>query len=116
MSVIVHGGEHIGRSDARALLRCQSTRLVEDRANTYGALGIAAALLLSLAVVGRLIVVSAELNASLAAHRARQAPNSSPKANWSGGSIERRRLGKTAEGLLGQLRGLCAAGCASVRE
>ena len=42
-----------------------TTRLVEDRANTYGALGIAAALLLSLVLVGRVIVVSAELNAAL---------------------------------------------------
>jgi uncharacterized BrkB/YihY/UPF0761 family membrane protein len=42
-----------------------TTRLVEDRANTYGALGIAAALLLSLVLVGRVIVVSAELNVSL---------------------------------------------------
>jgi uncharacterized BrkB/YihY/UPF0761 family membrane protein len=43
-----------------------TTRLVEGRANTYGALGIAAALLLSLVIVGRLMVVSAELNALLA--------------------------------------------------
>jgi uncharacterized BrkB/YihY/UPF0761 family membrane protein len=43
-----------------------TTRLVENRADTYGALGIAAALLLSLVIVGRLIVVSAELNALLA--------------------------------------------------
>ena len=42
-----------------------TTRLVEGRANTYGALGIAAALLFSLVLVGRLMVVSAELNASL---------------------------------------------------
>jgi membrane protein len=42
-----------------------TTRLVEDRADTYGALGIAAALLFSLVLVGRLIVVSAELNAAL---------------------------------------------------
>jgi uncharacterized BrkB/YihY/UPF0761 family membrane protein len=42
-----------------------TTRLVENRANTYGALGIATALLFSLVLVGRLIVVSAELNASL---------------------------------------------------
>jgi membrane protein len=46
-----------------------TTRLVEDRANTYGALGIAAALLLSLVLVGRVIIVSAELNASLADRR-----------------------------------------------
>jgi uncharacterized BrkB/YihY/UPF0761 family membrane protein len=42
-----------------------TTRMVENRANTYGALGIAAAVLFSLVLVGRLIVVSAELNASL---------------------------------------------------
>jgi uncharacterized BrkB/YihY/UPF0761 family membrane protein len=42
-----------------------TTRLVEDRADTYGALGIAAAVLFSLVLVGRLIVVSAELNAEL---------------------------------------------------
>jgi len=42
-----------------------TTRLVEDRANTYGALGIAAALLLSLVLVGRVIVLSAELNAAV---------------------------------------------------
>ena len=47
-----------------------TTRLVEDRANTYGALGIAAALLFSLVLVGRLIVVSAELNAALDDRRA----------------------------------------------
>jgi uncharacterized BrkB/YihY/UPF0761 family membrane protein len=48
-----------------------TTRLVEDRANTYGALGIAAALLFSLVLVGRLMVVSAELNASLDERRTR---------------------------------------------
>ncbi len=42
-----------------------TTRLVEGRADTYGALGIATALLFSLVLVGRLFVVSAELNASL---------------------------------------------------
>jgi uncharacterized BrkB/YihY/UPF0761 family membrane protein len=45
-----------------------TTRLVENRANTYGALGIATALLFSLVLVGRLIVVSAELNAALHEH------------------------------------------------
>ena len=40
-----------------------TTRLVEGRADTYGALGIATAPLLSLVIVGRLIVFSAELNA-----------------------------------------------------
>ena len=48
-----------------------TTRLVENRANTYGALGIATALLFSLVLVGRLIVVSAELNASLDERRTR---------------------------------------------
>ena len=43
-----------------------TTRLVQGRADTYGALGIAAALLFSLVLVGRLIVLSAELNASIA--------------------------------------------------
>ena len=43
-----------------------TTGLVEDRADTYGALGIATALLLSLVIVGRLMVLSAELNALLA--------------------------------------------------
>jgi uncharacterized BrkB/YihY/UPF0761 family membrane protein len=42
-----------------------TTRIVEGRANTYGALGIATALLLSLVLVGRVIVTSAELNALL---------------------------------------------------
>lgn len=51
-----------------------TTRLVEDRADTYGALGIAAALLFSLVLVGRLIVVSAELNASLVERRGRGRP------------------------------------------
>ena len=52
-----------------------TTRLVEDRANTYGALGIAAALLLSLVLVGRVIVVSAELNAALDDRRAAGRPS-----------------------------------------
>jgi uncharacterized BrkB/YihY/UPF0761 family membrane protein len=49
-----------------------TTRLVENRANTYGALGIAAALLFSLVLVGRVMVVSAELNASLDERRPRR--------------------------------------------
>jgi membrane protein len=49
-----------------------TTRLVEGRADTYGALGVATALLFSLVLVGRLIVVSAELNASLWDRRAGQ--------------------------------------------
>jgi membrane protein len=48
-----------------------TTRLVEDRADTYGALGIAAALLFSLVLVGRVIVVAAELNAELDERRRR---------------------------------------------
>ncbi len=40
-----------------------TTRLVADHADTYGALGIATALLFSLVLVGRLIVGSAVLNA-----------------------------------------------------
>ena len=47
-----------------------TTRLVENRANTYGALGIVTALLFSLVLVGRLMVVSAELNAALSEPRA----------------------------------------------
>ena len=46
-----------------------TTRLVENRANTYGALGIAAALLFSLVLVGRVVVIGAELNASIHRHR-----------------------------------------------
>jgi len=46
-----------------------TTRLVEDRADTYGALGVATALLFSLVLVGRLMVLSAELNATLADRR-----------------------------------------------
>jgi uncharacterized BrkB/YihY/UPF0761 family membrane protein len=48
-----------------------TTRLVENRANTYGALGVAAALLFSLVLVGRLMVISAELNAALSERHAR---------------------------------------------
>jgi len=46
-----------------------TTRLVENRANTYGVLGVAAALLFSLVLVGRVVVISAELNASIDEHR-----------------------------------------------
>jgi uncharacterized BrkB/YihY/UPF0761 family membrane protein len=46
-----------------------TTRLVEERADTYGALGVAAALLFSLYIVGRLIVGSAVLNSTLHARR-----------------------------------------------
>jgi uncharacterized BrkB/YihY/UPF0761 family membrane protein len=46
-----------------------TTRLVENRANTYGVLGVAAALLFSLFLVGRVVVIAAELNASIDQHR-----------------------------------------------
>jgi membrane protein len=49
-----------------------TTRLVEDRANTYGALGIATALLLSLVLVGRVMIVSAELNVAIDERHNRQ--------------------------------------------
>jgi uncharacterized BrkB/YihY/UPF0761 family membrane protein len=52
-----------------------TTRLVEDRADTYGALGIAAALLFSLVLVGRVIVLSAELNSEVD-HRRRGSSSS----------------------------------------
>jgi uncharacterized BrkB/YihY/UPF0761 family membrane protein len=42
-----------------------TTRLVENRANTYGVLGVAAALLFSLVLVGRVAVIAAELNACI---------------------------------------------------
>ena len=44
-----------------------TSRLVEERADTYGALGMAAALLFSLFLVGRLVVGSAVLNATIEA-------------------------------------------------
>jgi uncharacterized BrkB/YihY/UPF0761 family membrane protein len=50
-----------------------TSRLVEDRADTYGALGVATALLFSLYLVGRLIVGSAVLNSTLDARRRQQA-------------------------------------------
>jgi membrane protein len=49
-----------------------TTRLVEGRADTYGALGIATALLFSLVLVGRLMIVSAEVNALLDERRRRR--------------------------------------------
>ena len=55
-----------------------TTRLVEGRADTYGALGIATALLFSLVLVGRLMVVSPELNASLWERSAHHAAKISP--------------------------------------
>lgn len=53
-----------------------TTRLVENRANTYGVLGVAAALLFSLVLVGRIIVVAAELNAAI-----HQRPTARPGPN-----------------------------------
>jgi uncharacterized BrkB/YihY/UPF0761 family membrane protein len=49
-----------------------TTRLVEGRADTYGALGIATALLSSLVLVGRLMILSAEVNALLDERRRRR--------------------------------------------
>jgi membrane protein len=46
-----------------------TTRLVENQANTYGVLGIAAALLFLLVLVGRVVAIAAELNASIDQHR-----------------------------------------------
>jgi uncharacterized BrkB/YihY/UPF0761 family membrane protein len=42
-----------------------TARMVEGRADTYGALGVATALLFSLVLVGRVMILSAELNATL---------------------------------------------------
>ena len=55
--------------DEVRLLLDEIERLVEDRADTYGALGIATALLFSLVLVGRVMIISAELNAELAGRR-----------------------------------------------
>lgn len=46
-----------------------TARLVDNQANTYGALGVATALLFSLVLVGRVAVISAEINAILFRHR-----------------------------------------------
>jgi uncharacterized BrkB/YihY/UPF0761 family membrane protein len=46
-----------------------TTRLVENQANTYGVLGVATALLFSLVLVGRIVVIGAELNASIDRNR-----------------------------------------------
>ncbi len=46
-----------------------TSRLVEGRSDTYGALGVAAALLFSLYLIGRVIVLSAVLNATVDARR-----------------------------------------------
>jgi uncharacterized BrkB/YihY/UPF0761 family membrane protein len=48
-----------------------TTRLVAGRADTYGALGVAAALLFSLVLVGRVMILSAEVNALLDERRRR---------------------------------------------
>ncbi len=48
-----------------------TTRLVAERVDTYGALGVAAALLFSLYLVGRVIVGSAVLNATVDERRTR---------------------------------------------
>jgi len=55
-----------------------TTRLVENRANTYGVLGVAAALLFSLVLVGRVIVIAAELNASISRSRRGGPPGALP--------------------------------------
>ncbi len=47
------------------------TRLLQDKAQTYGALGAAAAVLLGLFIIGRVIVLSASLNATLFERRTR---------------------------------------------
>jgi uncharacterized BrkB/YihY/UPF0761 family membrane protein len=49
-----------------------TTRLVQGRSDTYGALGVATALLFSLVLVGRVMIVSAELNATLDDRRRRR--------------------------------------------
>jgi uncharacterized BrkB/YihY/UPF0761 family membrane protein len=56
-----------------------TTRLVENQANTYGVLGIAAALLFSLVLVGRVVVIAAELNATT--ERRRRAQRGEPLAD-----------------------------------
>ena len=47
------------------------TRLLQDKAHTYGTLGAAAAVLLGLFIIGRVIVLSASLNATLFERRTR---------------------------------------------
>jgi len=49
-----------------------TARMVKGRADTYGALGVATALLFSLVLVGRVMIVSAELNATLDERRRRR--------------------------------------------
>jgi uncharacterized BrkB/YihY/UPF0761 family membrane protein len=57
-----------------------TTRLVKNHADTYGALGVATALLFSLVLVGRLVVASAVLNASLSDRRAELRPSAEPQS------------------------------------
>ena len=47
------------------------SQLIESKSNTYGALGIAATLLLAFFFVGRIIVAAAVLNAALYERRLR---------------------------------------------
>jgi uncharacterized BrkB/YihY/UPF0761 family membrane protein len=48
------------------------TRLLQDKASTYGALGTAAAVLLGLFFIGRVVVLSAAVNATLFERRTRE--------------------------------------------
>jgi uncharacterized BrkB/YihY/UPF0761 family membrane protein len=63
-----------------------------SKQGTYGALGIAAALLLGLFVLGRVIVASAVLNATLAERRARENGGYRPRSRWAASST---RSGRT---------------------
>ena len=49
-----------------------TTRLVENHASTYGVLGVATALLFSLVLVGRVVVIAAGLNAPVERRRRSQ--------------------------------------------
>jgi hypothetical protein len=55
----------VGLSFVNVFNVCVTTRLVEGRSDAYGALRIAAALLFSLVLVGRVMIVSGVLNALL---------------------------------------------------
>jgi len=55
-----------------------TTRVVENHANTYGVLGVATALLFSLVLVGRVVVISAGLNASMERRRRARPPRTVP--------------------------------------
>ena len=64
-----------------------TSRLVEGRADTYGALGIATALLFSLYIAGRVIVASAVLNATVDTRsRSTRAPTEPTQGDAEGGS------------------------------